>query len=233
MALRGGPLMRRRRFSLASSFFPTLMLTPMMANSSEEVLHLPSRLKFELGVSEEFSAGHARVRVTLLGNGAQRMYPGSHLTVNGVALEEKPLSKQGVWYVAEVPLSPTYDFSFTAADGQSLLAHREAARTFNAQVPKALVLAQGLQIPFLLSPALPGDVIELEFRPERPMGEPRALRVKPRLEEGHLIVPASELVRLPMGPAALLVGLYGANSRQGAVSMRYAVLRRVTITVKA
>ena len=221
----------RRSFLRATAFCPTLMLTPM-AHSSEDVLSPPSRLKYELSVSEEMSSGHARVRVTLVGNGAQRTYPGSRLLVNGAALQEKPHSKQGVWYQAEVPLAPAYDLTFTTAEGQTLVAHRETARTFSAQVPKSLVLAQGLQIPFLLTPAQAGDVIELEFRPERPMGDTRALRVKPRVEAGRLIVPAGELASLPLGTATLLVGLYGANSRQGAVSSRYAALLRTTIKVE-
>lgn len=224
--------MRRRRFALVTSLFPTLMLTHRMANSSEEVLHPPSRLKFSLGVSEEMSVGHARVRVTVLGNGAQRIYPGSRLMVNGVPLQEVPHSKQGVWYQAEVPLAPGYDVTFTTSEGQSLLEHRVIARTFSAHVPETITLAQDLKIPFVLTPAHPGDAISLEFRPDRPMGDLRALRVDPRVEEGQLIVPAVEISRLPPGPVALLVGLYGANSRQGAVDTRYAVLHRTTIRVE-
>ena len=92
-------------------------------------------------------------------------------------------------------------------------------------------LAQGLQIPFVLTPALPGDDIELEFRPDLPMGDPRTLRVRPRLEDGRLIVPSSELLRLPLGQASLLVALYGRETRDGAVSMRYAVMHRTVVQV--
>lgn len=224
--------MQRRTALLIAPVLLQFLTHSTMSNSTEEILHPPGRLKFELGVAEEQTAGHARVRVTLLGNGAQPKYPGSQLTVNGQALEEKPLSKQGVWYTAEVPLAPTYDFAFSLADGQTVMSHRQTARTFSTQMPAKVSRSQGLQLPFLLKPALPTDGIELEFRPERLTGnDPRTLRVKPRLEEGRLLVVAADLLLLPSGPADLLVGMYGGTSRQGAISLRYAVLHRGRVMV--
>lgn len=224
--------MQRRQALLTAPLLLHCLTHPTMSSSTEDTLHPPDRLKYELGVAEEQTSGHARVRVTLLGNGAQPKYPGSRLTVNGHALEEKPLSKQGVWYTAEVPLAPTYDFAFNLADGHTVMAHRQTARTFSTQLPAEVSRSRGVQLPFLLKPALPTDGIELEFRPERPMdGDSRTLRVKPRLEEGRLIVAAADLLRLPSGPADLLVGLYGGTSRQGAISLRYAVLHRGRVVV--
>jgi len=202
-----------------------------MSNSTENSLYPPEKLRFELGVAEEKSVRHARVRVTLLGNGAQPTYPGSQLTVNGRTLQEKPLSKQGVWYSAEVPLAESYEFAYTLSGGQSVMAHRQSARAFSAELPAEVSRSQGLRLPFLLEPPSTDDGFELEFRPEQAMRDPRAIRFKPTVEDGRLIVPSAELARLPPGPASLLVGWYSGTARKGAVSSRHAVLYRRQVVV--
>jgi hypothetical protein len=63
------------------------------------------------------------------------------------------------------------------------------------------------------------------------MRDSRAIRFQPRIVAGQLIISAGDLAPLPIGPSSLLLGMYAAKSRNGAASIRHAVLHRIRIDV--
>jgi hypothetical protein len=222
----------RQALQYLSTTVGSLLLLPGSIHAAE--LHPPEKLRYELGVSEERHAGYARVRVTLLGNGAQPIYQGSVLSVNGHALQEQALRKQGVWYTANIPLAEHYAFAYVLSTGATAMTHLEKSRAFHAALPTSISISQGASIAYTLGEESGSSSVVLEIKPLQQTIDPmnrQTLRLEPLRNGQFLRVEPSSWSTLRPGSAEMNAIHYAKPYREGKISSRFAAYYRATVNI--
>lgn len=213
------------------------------AASANEYLAERGPVKVDFTASADVSEPTVSVSVQFIGDGSQPLRPDGSITVNGIPVPGKPITKQGMfgrfqigyWYQTHIPKAERYELVFRRAADQPEVRYVVLPRKFQPRVPPVISRSAELRIPF------DGPPLSNSEQPHAKVSAHPSVRpqdrwqvfLRPRAEGNQfVIVPTDSRQEVKLGLADLHIGVVSYQQSSGSRDeIAYAVSEHATVEI--